>query len=304
MNRPTLYGLVAILLWSTTVAVIRSLTEQVGPLTAAASIYLFGGFISSSPLLYSRNRATTLHGLPLRYLVGCGTLFVLYMLAIYLAIGLAGDRHQVLEIGLVNYLWPAFTLWFSLLLLRKRARPLFVPGTILALLGAFLVLTQGTSISWTSLEKNVASNPLAYFLAFFAAVSWGLYSTLARRWAGPKTGSAVSLFMLATGVLLLFLRLLRPEQTLWSMRALAEVLFMGLATIVAYVFWDIAMRKGDVVLVAACSYFIPLLSTLVSCLYLGISAGVRLWFGCGFIIVGSLISWVSVSDSPPSRQTR
>ena len=110
------------------------------------------------------------------------------------------------------------------------------------------------------------------------------------------SGNAVPFFMMATGLILLFLRFLFPEQSLWTLRSVAEVLFMSLATLFSYIFWDLAMRKGDMVLVAAASYFIPFLSTLVSTLYLGISTGLRLWLGCGCIILGSLISWASVSD--------
>ncbi len=296
MNRYTLYGFVAIILWSTTVAIIRSITEQVGPLTGAASVYLFGGIVSLGASLRSENRTIWIRGLSLHYLLGCGILFLLYMLALYLAIGLAGDRHQVLEIGLVNYLWPALTLLFSLLLLKKRARLWFIPGTVLALLGVYLVLTQEGSISWTSFSRNLKSNPLAYALAGLAALSWGLYSNLTRRWGGPSEGGAVPWFMLATGFVLFVLCLLRPEGSIWSVRAAAEILFMGLATSVAYIFWDLAMRKGEMVLVAACSYFIPLFSTLVSCLYFGITAGTKLWIGCVLIILGSLISWRSVCD--------
>ena len=53
------------------------------------------------------------------------------------------------------------------------------------------------------------------------------------------------------------------------------MLFMSLATLVAYASWDTAMRKGDVVLLGACSYFIQLLSALVSCLYLKIAIGLK-----------------------------
>ena len=56
------------------------------------------------------------------------------------------------------------------------------------------------------------------------------------------------------------------------------------------------MRKGDIVFVAACSYFTPLLSTFLSCLYLQVAAGFSLWAGCILIVVGSFLSWVSVSD--------
>ena len=296
LNRYTLYGLIAILLWSTTVAVVRSLAEQIGPLTAAALVYLVGGVLSCVFTGFLRHFKSRIRGLSRDYLWGCGVIFVLYTLALYLAVGLATDRNQVLEVGLVNYLWPALTLVFSLPILGKKARTSLIPGTLLALVGVYLVLTQGTLVSWSSLAKNFTKNPLAYTLALIAAVAWGLYSSLARRWGGPRNGGAVPLFMLATGGVLLVTRLFCTEPTLWSWRVAAEALFMSLATVFAYVFWDMAMRRGDVVFVAACSYFIPLFSTLVSCLYLRISPGLSLWVGCGMIVLGSLISWASVSD--------
>ena len=40
---PTLLGFVAIALWSTTIAFSRSLTEQLGPITAAAAMFLLAG---------------------------------------------------------------------------------------------------------------------------------------------------------------------------------------------------------------------------------------------------------------------
>jgi drug/metabolite transporter (DMT)-like permease len=296
INRYTLCGFVAILLWSTTIAIIRSLTEQVGPITSAASIYLVAGFLSLIPLSYSRDRIAQIRAFSRLYLFGCGVIFVFYMLAIYLAVGLARDRQQVLEVGLINYLWPVFILLFSVFLLGKNARFSLIPGMILGFVGAFLVLTQGNSISWDSFARNVLSNSWVYFLALMAAVLWGLYSNLSRRWGGTMSGNAVPFFMMATGIILLFIRFFFAEQSLWTLRSVAEVLFMSLATLFSYIFWDLAMRKGDMVLVAASSYFIPLLSTLVSSLYLGITAGLRLWMGCGCIILGSLISWASVSD--------
>jgi drug/metabolite transporter (DMT)-like permease len=296
LNRYTLFGFVAVLLWSTTIAIIRSLTEQVGPITSAASIYLLAGFLSLLPFSYSHDRIAQVRTLSRLYLFGCGAIFVFYMLAVYLAVGLASDRQQVLEVGLINYLWPAFTLLFSVFLLGKNARFSLIPGMILGFLGAILVLIQGDSISWPSFLRNVAANPWAYSLVVMAAVSWGLYSNLSRRWGGTMSGNAVPFFMMATGLVLLFIRVFFPEQSLWTLRSVAEILFMSLATLFSYIFWDLAMRKGDMVLVAASSYFIPFLSTLVSSLYLGITVGLRLWVGCGCIILGSLISWTSVSD--------
>jgi drug/metabolite transporter (DMT)-like permease len=69
-------------------------------------------------------------------------------------------------------------------------------------------------------------------------------------------------------------------------------------TALAYMLWDVAMRRGNLLLVVACSYFTPLLSTLVSCAYLGVVPGSQLWMGCALLVCGSLLSWSSVTDNP------
>jgi drug/metabolite transporter (DMT)-like permease len=300
LDRSTLAGLGAIVLWSLTVALARSLTEQLGSFRAAAAVYVVAGLSSLALLAAARQSARRLLRLPRRYVLSCGPLFVLYMLALYLAIGLARDRWQVLEVALVNYLWCPLTLLLSVPLLGKRAGALIVPGTLLAVGGVFLVLTQGSSFSWRSLVSNVAGNPTAYLLALAAAVTWALYSNLTRRLAGAEETGGVLLFLPVTGAVLLVLGLFDPVEGAWSVRAAAEALVLGLATTGAYLLWDVAMRKGDVVLVAACSYFVPLFSTLLSSAYLAVAPGASLWIGCVLIVAGSLISWISIADRGPA----
>jgi len=56
------------------------------------------------------------------------------------------------------------------------------------------------------------------------------------------------------------------------------------------------MRRGNVVLVAALSYLTPFFSTLVSSFYLGVDPKNTIWIGCTLIILGSFLSWKSISD--------
>ena len=185
-----------------------------------------------------------------------------------------------------------------LLFLKKRASRWLVPGTALALTGVFLVMTQGGSVSWNSLTEHLQSNPVAYALALAAAISWALYSNLTRRWSGPKSDGAVELFIPVTGLVLLAMRLLTAEPTHWSLRALGEASGLAVVTTLAYFLWDVSMRKGNLLLVVACSYFTPLLSTLVSCAYLKVAPSPKLWIGCLLLVAGSLLSWRSVSPRP------
>ena len=82
-------GLAAILLWSATFALARSLSEQVGALTAGASVYLLGGLCCLLALWWRKSSPGRFRKMPRRYLFGCGFLFILYTALIYSAVGLA-----------------------------------------------------------------------------------------------------------------------------------------------------------------------------------------------------------------------
>lgn len=301
LDRNTLLGLAAILLWSSTVALARSISEQLGPLAAGSAVYLTAGLLLTGAGFWRERSFKSLKSLPRKYLFGCGALFLVYTTALFLALGLAANRSQTLEVGLLNYLWPALTILFSLPILENKAGLGLIPATLLALLGVFLVLTHEGSVSWNSLFANLSNNPGAYSLGLLAAVSWGLYSNLTRRWGDPQNSGGVQLFTLASGLAFGLIGLFWPERSVWSLRVLVEVLFLGLATALAYVFWDIAMRAGNMVLVAACSYLTPLFSTLVSCLYLGVRPGLGLWLGCAVLILGSFLSWLSVRPAQAGK---
>ena len=298
---PTLLGLAAILLWSSSVAFGRSLTEQLGPLTSAALIYSLGGILGWGYWLVSGS-TPRLSTFDWRYLLGCGGLFLVYMLSFYLGLGTARNRAQALGVGLLNYLWPMLTLLFSIVLLKIRANMLFIPGMLAGALGVLLVTTPGDAAIWASFRQNVFQNAAPYMLGILAAVSWGLYSALSRKWGGEAEGGAVPLFMLLTGAILGLARVLVAEETHWTGRALLELAYMAVGPNLAYMFWERAMQKGDIILVASCSYFTPLLSTLISSLYLGVLLGWQLWLGCGLIITGALMSNLSVRRRSPADQ--
>ena len=296
----TALGIAAIALWSTTVAFGRSLTEQLGSLTTASLIYLVGGTLGCGYLAFAPRARTALKSMNARYLIGCGILFVVYMASLYSALGLARDRQQVLLVGLVNYLWPMLTLLLSIPILKTRATVLAPIGALVGTVGVFLAMTQGEGFTWQVLRQNLLDNSTPYLSGAVAAVSWALYSNLSRKWAANSQGGAVPLFMLGTGIILALARLAFPEQGQWTERAVRELLFMSVASSLAYLFWERAMRHGDIILVAACSYATPLLSVIISSLYLGIAAGTRLWIGCALVVFGAIVCKLAIVEQPDS----
>ncbi|HOX06679.1 MAG TPA: aromatic amino acid DMT transporter YddG [Planctomycetota bacterium] len=293
----TVLGVVALVLWGSSVALQRSLGEQLGPVGAAGAVYLVSGLASAIWLALRRDDRRAILRMPRQYLLVCGGLFVLYVPCYYLAVGWASGRQQAVEAGVINYLWTAATVAFSVPLLGKRARWPLLPGLILALTGVVLVTLP---MEWRldELRANLRANCWPYLLALAAALEWGLYSNLTRRWAPPGAPSAVPLFLTVSGLAMggMWLAFPRPVSDLPA-RALGEIAFMGVAvTFLGYVLWDVAMRRGNLVLVASLSYLAPLLSAVIAVLYLGIRPGPGLWAGCGLIVVGAWLCRRGVVD--------
>ncbi len=293
----TILGVFAIIFWGTTIAFSRSLTEQLGALTAASWIYLLSGIIACLYLVITPKGIYKVFQLPILYLIGCGTLFAVYAVFLYLAVGLAFNREQVVEVSIINYLWPGLTLVFSLPILHKKGRITLIPGVVMAFTGFYLATVQSGMFSWEGFKGNFQVNYLPYLLAFMAAISWGLYSNLARRWASHTESGAVPIFLLVTGLILTLLRFVFPEESNWTPRVVVELLYMSIfPTFLAYTLWDRAMRKGKIILVASLSYFTPLLSIIISSLYLQVVVRANLWVACALVITGAVICKFSIYD--------
>jgi drug/metabolite transporter (DMT)-like permease len=295
IDRYTAEGLLAILVWSTTVAFSRTLSEALGPLTTGAAIYTLGGGLACLAALPGGRLGRMLR-MPRRYLLGCGAMFLSYTVLLYAAVGLAASRAQVLAVGLANYLWPTLILLFSLPILHKRGRWIFLlPGVALALGGTWLAVAGGGEAGLAEL-LGPGGNILPVALAAAAAVLWGFYSNYTKLWGG-QTGSAVPLFLLASGLACLPLRFLAGEASSLAAPQLPALLYMALFPAwLGYSLWDHAMQKGDKTLVTAFSYFTPLLSTLASLLVLQVPLTPQLGLGAVLVFIGAVLSKLGVTE--------
>lgn len=292
-QRATLTGLLAIILWSTSVGLIRSLTEVLGPIGGAAMIY------STSTLcllaFYGFPRIKTL---PRIYLFAGGALFVCYEIFLSLSIGLADSRMQAMEIGMINYLWPSLTILFSLFINQQKSRFLLWPGLALAL-GGIVWIMKGES-DWTPelLWNNILANPLAYSLAFSAALTWALYCNITKRYGQGKSG--VSLFFFIASLVLWIQYAFSAEDALsLTLPSSLELLFMGASTALAYSAWNAGIQQGNLTLLATASYFTPVLSTLLAAIWLNITPAISFWQGVAMVTTGSLLCWYA-TRSPTS----
>lgn len=116
-HKYTLYGVFAILLWSSLTAFVRDLSELFSPIGGAALIYSV-----SAIFLMLVMGVPKLSNYPKRYLVFGGSLFVIYEICLALSLGFANSRQQALEMAIINYLWPALTILLSIIVNRTKKR--------------------------------------------------------------------------------------------------------------------------------------------------------------------------------------
>ena len=290
----TFKGFLAVVLFSTAIAGSRHLGEQVGALTTGALMYGGAGLVGLIVLAINGQLRATL-SMPLAYLVGAGIWVVIYGVALYNAIHLCQTRVQLITVSIIQYIWPTMVLVLSVPILGNRTRPGLLIGILLGLAGIILALyPAGTPLAeWPA---TVAAHWVPAALALVAGVSWGMFSNLSAKLGGTGKGSGMPLFLLATGIGIGACLLFFPEQSQWTVEAGTELAYLTLvSTFLAAAFWETAMRRGNVVLVAAISYLTPLLSTIMCALLLKVQPGACLWLACLLTIAGAWICKLSIT---------
>lgn len=284
-NGATLLGGAAILLWSTSVALMRDISEALGAAGGAAMLYsvstVFLLLLIGWPKLRDCSRG---------YLCWGGLLFVVYEICLALSLGYASARSQAIELGMINYLWPCLTVMLAIVMNGQRAGPAVYVGLLLSLLGiGWLMCGHGT---WTPrhMLHNIRQNPLSYTLAFSGAIVWALYCNVTRRYAGGKNG--VAMFFLAISLLLWLKYGLSQDATLiFTSRIILQLLVTGAIMGTAYAAWNIGIIQGNMTLLATASYFTPVLSAAFVSLWLGVALTPAFWQGVVMVCAGSLICW-------------
>ncbi len=283
----TFYGVVSILLWSTIVGLVRSASENFGAVGGAALIYSLGTAILVVFMGFPKIRAY-----PKRYLIWETLLFVSYEMCFVLALGLAKDRQQAIELGMVNYLWPSFTIALAVLFNRQRFTLLLGIGLLLAFAGLIWVISGDQPISVAAIADNISSNPLSYLLAFIGAVLWAFYSNVTKRISGGHNGMVLFFLLTAIGLWILFA--FEPnKQFNISWHSITLLLVASLATGGANALWTLAVIRGNVALLGTLSYFTPVISTAFSSILLSTALTLGFWQGVVMVTLGSIICFLA-----------
>ena len=284
-KRATLIGLLAIVLWSTMVGLIRAVSEGLGPVGGAVMIYTLSGILLILTVGFPNIRR-----FPRGYLlVGC-VLFVSYEICLALSLGFAGTRQQAIEVGMVNYLWPSLTILFAILFNGQKATLWVIPGLILAVMGVSWVLGGDQGLNLHDITHNILSSPLSYSLAFTGAFIWAAYCTVTSKYA--KGSNGITLFILLTAATLWIKFALSDQPPMqFSLPVAIKLAMTAIALGFGYAAWNVGILHGHVAVLAAASYFTPVLSSALAAAVLSAPLSFSFWQGAFMVCGGSLLCW-------------
>ncbi len=286
-KKATPIGLIAILLWSAIVGLIKSVSEGFGPVGGAALIYT-----CSAVLLLFTIGFPKIQKFPVSYLIIGSVLFVCYELCLSLSLGFTHSGRQAIEVGMVNYLWPSMTILLAVIVNRQKTSPLIIPGVVLAIIGIGRVLGGNGGFSLTEMMNNVMDNPLSYGLAFSGAVIWAIYCVVTQRIARGNNG--ITLFFILTALTLWVKYFTSPQpEFVLSWHTWISLLLAAMAMGFGYAAWNVGILHGNVTVLAAASYFIPIISAVLAAFMLDSHLTLAFWQGTAMVSLGSLICWWS-----------
>lgn len=280
-------GFVAVLLWSS-LALFTELSGDVPPFQLVALSFVTASLIG---LFFAWRRGAGLSvftTVPLSaWALGTGGLFG-YHFFYFLALRSA----PAVEANLINYLWPLLIVLFSALLPREKQdgglKWWHIAGATLGLAGTVLIVTGNAEGSFSAPDPSYWSG---YLAALGAALTWSSYSVANRRFSHiPST--VVAGFCMATAVLA-FLAHLVFEETVWPANTIEwlAVAGLGLGPVgAAFYVWDHGTKHGDIRVLGAAAYAIPMLSTALLILT-GLAQGTAiLWIACILITAGAVLA--------------
>lgn len=291
----TALGFGAVLIWSGCSSLARVSAESFGPWATLVLVHTVG-FIFVCGLALARKEFRPPLRWPSRRTLLLVALFVAYILFVYGFFGLAANRTQVVVASLLNLLWPSLTLWGSILIFRLSFRPVFLVGQALAFAGAVCAVSPGFTAEPGSAVWVGAAWPLG--LGFASGFIWATYTNLSRKWPEASRGIMPFNMLAAAGAASL---LCRGELAGAVVRVVEvpQVLVLGLATNLAFVLWDLGIKRGHATLVTLSAYFAPVLTTLVMWFFLGSPLTWTLILAALLISAGALICRFSLCDPAP-----
>lgn len=291
----TAFGFITIAIWGTSAVFTRNLSTSLGAYAAAALVNIIGGACVLARQALTKEGLRGWRKVPAAYWPVCGLLFIVYTATSYLTVGSSVTEEAVVTIVLIKFLWPLFTLVLAILILRTKASPWLAGSVLICFIGIAAAKLGDKIFDLPNFVGNLTSGGkddfLMFLLGFVVAISWALYTNLTKKLVGDSEVDGVGLFMVASGLVLGAIALKVEEPMHFSPGIAAQMLYAAIiVSSLANVLWTLSIKRGNMILVVLASNFLPILSTIMTALMLGVPVSMPVVVGSALVVVGTFWS--------------
>lgn len=286
----TLLGLITVIIWGTSAAFTRTLSTSLGSFTAAALVNIISGLLALGKQVVFDGKAPCLKDASKTYWFVCGGLFVLYTALSYISMEAAGSEEEAVTLVLIRFMWPLFTLLLTIPILKQKASPWLIASAAISMLGVAAAKLGDDIFHLDRFMASVTRDFWPYFLSLVVALSWAFYTNYTKKLLTKEVGS-VGIFMLLSGLLLGMVAIFREEPRIFSFRTTMELLYQAIAVaLIANLFWNKAILKGNLLIVILASNFLPIISTVIAGMILGVRLNRYVLIGSVLVVIGTIWS--------------
>lgn len=282
-------------LWGSTFVVTKEVMTSFPP-SMLAFIRVAIGSILLLPLAILRHRRR-----PAGMALPWGTLFAMGLVGVacyYFLFNLSLLYISASQGALVQSSIPAMTALVAVLWLGERASPRRIAGIVLSVAGVLIIFAGGeTGAVSATVLYGIDGKWLGNLLMFASVITWGVYTSLAKRVANLDpvvvTGciTAIGAALLLPGALI---ELSGKELPPLTPIGILEVLYLGaIASGLAYLLYNQALKDMDASQVGVFANLIPVIGVITGIVFLG--EPLSAWaIGGGLVVM--LGVWVTGSE--------
>lgn len=289
----TLLGFLTIIIWGTSAIFTRNLSTNIGAYTSAAFVNLIGGIVILGQQLITKKGLKGLGEVKKRYWPICGILFIAYSASSYVSMSLVERDEAVVTLVLIRFLWPLFTLVFTVPILKVKASPWLAGGVFLSLVGIVVAKLGSDVANLDSFLKNMLNygDLAGYALGFVVSITWGLYTNYTKKYVGKREVDGVGIYMILTAILLGAIAMKVDEPRAFTANLTGQILYAGIVVgSLANALWNLSIKKGNMLLVVLASNFLPIISTVMTSWMLGVGITLPVVIGALLVVAGTLWS--------------
>ena len=290
LGKEYIFAGISIACWGTVATVSKLLMAEMDAIYALAFSFLFATiflFIYNLKQGHLKKLKTLSKSTIIRMLL-VGSLGILFYNWFFL---LGTTYLPAQEAFVINYLWPAFIIIFSCILLHEKMTFGKMAAVIFSFAGIILATSNG------NIQNLLGGSIKGLFFSFLAAVSYGLYCTLNKKEQFEKN---ISIFLAYfSGAIVAFIWIFVTKK--FRLPSCTETLGLMWNGIISNAFpfltWAFALDIGNTAIIANLAYLTPFVSLFVTHFVLGEKITIFSVGGLLLIIVGIGIQFFSKSPA-------